>query len=113
MVFPVPLFIELMNVQRHYIQIQRTKSRQNWTINVEGKDLWSRMKFGFHQANFHETHNIHWMFMSITYFNFYPNQIKNARNKFSQNPHLFNNFFYKQFLCQISSEFDKQLFSDT
>jgi len=59
MAFSVPLFIEFMNVQQDYIQIHRTKSRQNRTINVEGKDLWSWVKFGFHQANFHETHNIH------------------------------------------------------
>jgi len=41
MAFSVPLFIEFMNVQQDYIQIHRTKSRQNRTINVEGKDLWS------------------------------------------------------------------------
>jgi len=39
MALPVPLLIELMTVQQHYIPIHRTKSRQNRTINVEGKDL--------------------------------------------------------------------------
>lgn len=29
MAFPVPIFIELINVQQHYIQIHCTKSRQN------------------------------------------------------------------------------------
>jgi len=41
--FPVPIFMELINAQTHYVQISDTDLHPNWTTNAESMDINSFM----------------------------------------------------------------------